>query len=424
MRPVLLVGGALIGLFFGGLGAWATLAPLDSAAIASGVLSVEGNRKTIQHLEGGIVAGIEVREGDVVEAGQVLLRLDETQSRAILEQLRTRHQAASALEARLIAERDGRTQIDFPAELTAGDPHPKIAETLVGETNIFAARRQSLDGQAAILEQRVAQYQEEIEGLEGQIVAESTQLKLLREELEAQETLVEQKLTGTQRLLELRREEAEIAGNRSRHIASIARVKQSIAEEKLKILELDTTRINEVVEELRETQTMIFDLTERIRAAEDVLARTIIRSPLADTIVNLQIHTVGGVVAQGEPLMDIVPRGERLVVQARVDTADIDSVHPGLIAQIRMTAFNHRHLKPIEGNVVSVSADRLTDERTGVPYYLARIELSEKSLSGLDDITLYPGMQAEVMIVTGERTALEYILRPITRSFDRALREE
>ena len=249
-------------------------------------------------------------------------------------------------------------------------------------------------------------------------------MEVLREELGAQETLVEKKLTGAQRLLELRREEAAIAGNRSRHVAAIARVKQNIAEEKLKILELNTNRLNEVVAQLRETQTLILDLSERIRAAEDVLARTLIRSPLTGTIVNLRIHTVGGVVARGEPLMEIVPLGERLVIQAQVDTADIDSVYPGLVAQIRLTAFNQRHLKPIEGNVVSVSADRLTDERTGVPYYLAQIELTDESLAELGDLELYPGMQAEVMIVTGARTALDYILRPVTRSFDRALREE
>jgi len=246
----------------------------------------------------------------------------------------------------------------------------------------------------------------------------------LSEERRAQEALVEKKLNSTERLLALRREEAEIFGNRSRRIAAIARVKQRIAEEKLKILELGTNHINEVVKELRETQTMMLDLTESIRAAQDVLTRTLIRAPLAGTIVNLQIHTVGGVITRGEALMEIVPSGGRLVVQARVDPADIDSVPPGLVAQIRLTSLDQRHLKPLQGSVVSVSADRLPDERTGVPYFLAKIELADQSVNELDDVDLYPGMQAEVMIVTGERTALEYILRPITRSIERALREE
>lgn len=367
---------------------------------------------------------IAVKEGEAVDAGQVLVQLDETQPRAVLAQLTTRFQAASALQARLVAERDGKDAIKFPVTLTVDKANPEVMEIIVGETNIFTARRQSLEGQAAILGQRVAQFREEIEGLEGQIMAESTQLGLLTEERQAQETLVEKKLTSTERLLALRREEVEIAGNRSRHVTAIARVKQNIAEEKLKILELDTNHINEVVKEIRETQTLIFDLSERIRAAQDVLSRTLIRSPLPGTIVNLQIHTIGGVIARGEMLMEIVPLGGRLVILARVDTADIDSVNPGLLAQFRLTAFNQRHLKPIEGDVVSVSADRLTDERTGVPYYLAKIELTHESLSDLDELELYPGMQAEVMIVTGERTTLEYILRPVTRSIERALREE
>lgn len=175
-----------------------------------------------------------------------------------------------------------------------------------------------------------------------------------------------------------------------------------------------------MVAELREIQTRLFDLTERIRAAEDVLERTEIRSPLDGTIVNLQVHTLGGVISPGEPLMEIVPRGERLVIQAQVEPADIDSVHPGLIAQVRLTAFNRRSAPPIEGEVVSISADRLTDPRTGQPYYLARIELPEDPLRGMEGMELYPGMQAEVMIVT----ALDYLLRSVTRSFDRALREE
>ena len=424
MMPVWLVGGIVIALFFGALGVWASLAPLDSAAIAPGTVAVEGNRKTIQHLEGGIVELIAVQEGEEVDAGQILVQLDKTQPRAALTQLKTRFQAASALQARLVAERDGQDEIAFPYTLIGEDAPPDVEETLRGEINIFAARRRSLEGQAAILEQRVAQFREEIEGLEGQIVAESTQLDLLSEERRAQEALVEKKLNSTERLLALRREEAEIFGNRSRRIAAIARVKQRIAEEKLKILELGTNHINEVVKELRETQTMMLDLTESIRAAQDVLTRTLIRAPLAGTIVNLQIHTVGGVITRGEALMEIVPSGGRLVVQARVDPADIDSVPPGLVAQIRLTSLDQRHLKPLQGSVVSVSADRLPDERTGVPYFLAKIELADQSVNELDDVDLYPGMQAEVMIVTGERTALEYILRPITRSIERALREE
>ena len=236
--------------------------------------------------------------------------------------------------------------------------------------------------------------------------------------------MVEKKLSGTQQLMALKREQAEITGERSRHVSAIARVKQNIAEERLKILGLDTSQINEVVSELREVQTTMFDLEERIRAAEDVLMRTEIKLPLSGTIVDLQIHTDGGVITPGAPLMDIVPSNERLVIQAQVNPEDIDSVQPGLSAQVVLTAFDRRNVAPLEGKVVSVSADRLVDEQTGQPFFLARIELPDTQGANETALELYPGMQAEVMIITGQRTALEYLLRPFTRTFDRALREE
>ena len=424
MRKVALCGAVVVAVFFGGLGGWAAVAPLESAAIASGVLSVESQRKTIQHLEGGIVAEILIRDGERVEAGQALLRLDETQARANLEQLRSRLHAALALEARLVAERDGLERIVFPEALASELPNQKIYDTLAGEESIFNVRRKALDGQAAILGQRIAQYEQEIEGLKGQIHAETTELGLIREELAGHQALVEKKLSGKQRLIELKRDEAAVLGARSKNVAAIARVEQNIAEEKLKILELATTRNNEVVETLRETQTQLSDIAERIRAADHVLSRTWISSPLAGIIVNLRVHTVGGVISPGEALMDIVPVGERLIVEAQVTPEDIDSVYPGLTAQVALTAFDRRNVPPVEGSVISVSADRLTDERTGFPYFLARIALPDDPGPDYRGLEFYPGMQAEVMIITGESTALDYVFRPIKRSFGRALREQ
>ena len=229
MRKVAWCGAAVVAVFFGGLGGWAAVAPLESAAIASGVLSVESRRKTIQHLEGGIVAEILVRDGERVEAGQALLRLDETQARANLEQLRSRLHAALALEARLVAERDGMKRIVFPEALASELPNRKIYDTLAGEESIFKVRRKALDGQAAILGQRIAQYEQEIEGLKGQIHAETTELGLIREELAGHKALVEKKLSGKQRLIELKRDEAAVLGARSKNIAAIARVEQNIA---------------------------------------------------------------------------------------------------------------------------------------------------------------------------------------------------
>ncbi len=221
----------------------------------------------------------------------------------------------------------------------------------------------------------------------------------------------------------MQRRSAEIEGNRNLHIAQIARARQSIAESHMRAADLETARLNQVVEELRKVQAEIYALNERVRAAGDVLARTDIRAPRAGTVVDLQVHTAGGVIAPGAALLDIVPSGDRLVVEAKVDPKDIDVVRQGLEAQVRFTAFNQRHRAPAQGTLTSISADLLTDEASGEKYYLARIELAETQADSVDLSALYPGMQAEVMIVTGARSALDYLLEPLVRSVDRAFRE-
>mgnify|MGYP002641167018 CR=1 FL=1 len=420
----IVIGCIIIALFFGALGGWAALAPLESAAIAPGEVAIDTKRKTIQHLEGGIIGDILVRDGDVVAAGQVLIRLAEIQSRAELELLQGRYVTASAIEARLIAERDGRTDIAFPDWLLDRLVEPEIIETVSGQVNIFASRRESLNHQTLILGKRIAQFGEEITGLKGQIESENMQLKLIAEESEDVRKLVELGLARRPRLLALEREAAALEGRRSQNLAGIARAKQSISEADLRISELKTAIINEVVQQLSETQAELFDLADRIRASEDKLARTEIRAPIGGTVVNLQVHTPGGVIAPGAPLLDIVPSDDPLVIEARIDPSDIDVVRIGLEAQVRISAFSQRNILPIPGVVNYVSADRLTDERTGAVYYVARIHLEEKDiLAALQGAELQSGMQAEVMIATGSRTALEAIIRPISNSFNRAFRE-
>lgn len=419
VAPVLFAGLAVILLFFVVLGGWAAFAPLKSAAIAPGIVAVESNRKTIKHLEGGIVAEILVRDGDLVVTGQPLIRLDDTQSKVTRERLKGRMVAGRALEARLIAERDRKTDIDFPPSLNVTD-HTKI---LVGQRSIFRTRKEALSAQQQILSQQTAQLAEEIAGLRGQIAAEDTQIGLIESELKDIQDLVDKGLAKRSRLLALQRRRAEIEGARSRNVAAVARAKQQITETKFRISELMTQKLNQVVEELRAVQTELFDIDERIRSADDVLLRTNVIAPLDGTIVGLQIHTLGGVVAPGEPLMDLVPSGAGMVIESQVDPNDIDVVHAGLTAQVRLTAFNQRNLSPLQGKVLTVSADRLTDERTGVPYFLARVALVENLSSDLA-VSLYPGMQAEVMIVTGERTVLDYIFKPLSRSLGRAFRED
>jgi membrane fusion protein, epimerase transport system len=416
------IGGAIVALFFGVFGAWAAFAPLESAAVARGVISVETQRKTIQHLEGGIVAEIRVRDGDEVGAEETLVVLDDTQARATLELLKGRQRAAQALEARLIAERDGRTEIAFPAavrDVTGAD----VAQLMRAQANIFTGRRQSIAGQTAILEQRIGQIQEEIRGLRGQTAAQAEQLALTNDEIASNQKLVDEGLSGKTRLLELQRALAEVTGDHSQSVASIARAEQNIEETRLQMADLKTNFINEAVQQLGVVQNDLLDLGEQIRSAEDVLRRTVIRSPMAGTVVGLQVHTVGGVVAPGQALLDVVPKGDRLVVEAFVDPQDIDVVEIGRPAQVRLTALTQRNLAPLKGRVTTVSADRLTDQRTGVDYFLARVELDEGQAAALGDDRLYPGMQAEIMIVTGARTTLDYLSQPIVDSFNRAFRE-
>jgi HlyD family type I secretion membrane fusion protein len=411
----------LLAAFFCGFGFWAALAPLESAAIASGIIGVDGRRKTVQHLEGGIVAEILVDEGSVVAAGDPLVRLDDTQTRATLERLRAQLYAAAAVKARLITERDALDQIDFPSWLqdeAARDS--EVAGTLAGQQRIFAAQRQTLASRSAILRQRIAQLHEEIAGLEAEIGAQDEQRKLIAEEIIGVRGLLAKGLERKPRLLELQRRAAEIDGARAQNRARIARAEQAIGEAKLEIEDLSTEHLHEVVRELGELETVLNDLRERIGAAEDVLRRTEVIAPVSGTVVDLRLFTTGGVIGPGDPILDLVPSEEALLVEAYVDPNDIDVVHPGLSAQVRLTAFNYRTTPTFSGIVHQVSADRLTNEQTGQAYYLARVALDEEASHS----ELYPGMPAEVMIVTGERTMLEYLLKPITATLHRALREQ
>lgn len=424
-RGYLLAGAGVIALFFGGFGGWAATAPLASAAIGHGPIVVGTMRKTVQHLEGGIVAQILVREGDMVEQDQPLLVLDDTQARASLGVLRARLQAATARQARAIAESKGATTIVFPgwleAEMTAD---PSSAEAIAVQERLFGTRREAIESQTAILRRRIAQYREEIAGLKAGLVADGKQADLIRQELADVRELVDKGLERRTRLRALERGAADIEGTRARNTSSIARAQQSIAESELRILDLKTRQSNEVATELRDTTAEIADTAERIVAARDVLARTIIRAPVAGTVMNMQIFTAGGVVGQRQPVLDIVPAGDDLVIQAQIDPNDIDVVHPGQKAQIRLLAYSPRTTPEVTGTVETVSADRLVNEKTGQGYYTARVKMDADSVAKLSHITLYPGMQTEVIMAGAERTLLSYLVRPMSGVFARSLRQE
>lgn len=410
--------------FFGTFGVWAALAPLESAAIAPGIVNVGSKRKTIQHLEGGIVKEIHVREGDKVEAGAVLVTMDTTRAFADLEITRNRIMSEYARESRLIAERDNAQNITWDKAL---DNYPTsdfdfVEKMKNSQEREFMARKRSIIGQIAILNQRIEQFRAEQEGIRSQIRSQRQQVVLLNDELDSMQRLFDKGFTGKARLLELQRNTVEVEGSLSQNSAAISRIDQNITEAQLQITDLEVSRLNEVLEALRETQSGIRELSERVAALTDVLDRTNIVAPIGGVVVGLQVFTRGGVVGPGEPLMDVVPSGGELVIEARVDPVDIDIVYPGLLAKVRLVSFNQRSTRPSDATVLTVSADHLTDERTGASYFLARVVLTEEALNALDQ-TITPGMPAEVLIITGEKTPFEYFMAPIERSFERAFRE-
>jgi HlyD family type I secretion membrane fusion protein len=424
IRAPLLAGLLFLLVFFLGFGAWAALAPLSSAAVAPGAVRVESNRKTVQHLEGGIIEELRVKDGDLVRAGQVLIRLDRTQAAAHHDALLHHHASLRAEEARLIAERDGRDRIAFGDELESRRDDPPVAEILAGQESIFATRRRSYRGQIEILRQRVEQLRSQIAGLGAQVASEDQQLALIAEETADVDSLVGKGLERKSRLLSLRREAAELAGSRGEHTAEIARAEQAIGETGLEMLNLADRLAAEVAEALQEVQGELAGIEEELHAAKDVLRRREIRAPIPGTVMGLQFFTDGGVIEPGVPILDVVPRGEKLVIEAQVSPLDIDTVKPGLPAQVRLTAFKQRRTPTLDGRVVQVSADRVADEQAGVVYYKADVEIDPTELARLEGVALYPGMPAEVLIQTGERTLADYLFAPILDSFARALREE
>lgn len=406
--------------FFGGFAAWSQLAPLASAAVASASVSPEGHRKTVQHLEGGIIRKIAVTEGDRVRAGETLLVLDDTQSLARFRLQKARHLALSALAARLAAEESGATVIDW----TNVPPGPGRKEAIADQETIFQARLETKLNWRGILEQRIGQLEKEIEGLEAQIQSATEQLALIDQEIRSVQALLKKGLARMPRLLALQRTRAEIGGRRAANRASIARSRQAIGEAQLQILALDVNRRDEAAKLLGEARAEISEVEEHLAGADDVLARTVITAPASGTVFNLRHKTNGGVVRPGEPILEIVPFGDELLVDARVSPADIDVVAVGLEAEVALTAFPQRNLPRLRGTVRHVSADRITDPENGEVYYLARIGFSRSALEALGpEVELLPGMPADVMIFTGTRTLFDYLAGPMLASLHKSLRE-
>jgi HlyD family secretion protein/epimerase transport system membrane fusion protein len=416
-------GWALIAVFIGGSVVWAGSARLDGAAIASGVVMVETKRKTIQHLEGGIIKDIPVAEGDKVKAGQVLVRFDDTHPKAALDLLRGRLVSALALEARLVAERDGAKEIEFPDEIVKNADDPKVSKVMMGEIDVLKARRSHISGQESVLSERIDKHHREIAGLRAQIASSREQLSLIEEEIQPVEEMVARGVVSKAVLLALKGKKAGITGKIGDLQAQVARAQEGISEVKLQLKMPGSRDHNEVTEQIQKVEGDIADLRDKIHAAEDVLRRTEVVAPRAGTVVDLQVHTVGGVVQPGQTLLDLVPDLDRLIVDVRIDPRDIDVVYPAMPAQVRLTAFNARTTPMLSGTVTSVSADRMIDQVTGIPYFTARVVLDADDID-FDLKRLKAGMQAEVFLVTAERTALDYLIEPLVRRFARAGREQ
>lgn len=413
----ILAGAAIVVATLAALLAWSILAPIESAVVAPGVVAVETNTKTVQHLEGGIVEGILVREGEAVTRGQTLIRLSDTLPAATYNEVRSEYVEVRAALARLEAERDGRGEVAMPADL-ADDEAAQAA--FAAQRTLFASRAALRAQKRNILQGTTEALGIEVEGLETQVAAERRRLALLREELEGASTLLAQGLTPRPRVLALQREEAEIEGAIGERVAAIGMARQRMQETLLRIAELDAAFAEEVDDAYGPTRARAYELAQKLAAAQDVMARTEIRSPIDGIVVGLQVHTVGAVVASGQALLDVVPTSDKLVVLASIDPLDIDAVVAGLPATIGLWAVNRRHRASLEGIVQTVSADRLVDQATGAGYYLARIELATDDFGG---VPIQPGMSADVMVRTGARTPWDYITAPLFRSLDRAFRE-
>src|ERR1700739_2127866 len=401
LRGITLVGNFLVLCFVLGLGTWSSFAPLESAAIASGVVEPESSRKTIQHLEGGIVRNILVSDGDVVHSGQTLITLDDTRARAEVESLRAQLWDAMAREARLLAEQQERDRVAFPPALQAiAEQNSVVAALLSAQRDIYQTRHEVFESQLAIITQKKSESMEEIQGLKAQAAAAAQRSAIVGEELSMVADLVEKGLERRPRLLNLQREMADIEGRRGEIAAQISRAEQVANESNATRYKLESDRQNDIAQSLREAQNQKFQLREKLLCAEDQLSRTEVKSPEDGVVTELRIHTPGGVIGAGAPLLDLVPRQDRLIVTARLRPEDIDVVYPGLKAEVHLLPYNQRRVPRLKGTVMQVSADRLVDKRTDEPYYATKIRVEDPRIAERH-IKIIPGMPAQVFITTG-----------------------
>ena len=423
MRRSVFGGTATAVLLVFGVGGWAATTEIAGAVIAQGSLVVESNVKKVQHPTGGVVGELRVREGDQVGAGDVVLRFDDTVTRANLGVVVKGIDELTARQARLKAEQDGSGAVSFPAELISRKANPTVSELVDEEVLLFGLRRAARHGQQSQLKERIAQLREQMNGMSEQVAAKRREIDLVGQELKGIHDLWQKNLVQINRVTALERDEARLQGEHGALLSGISQTKGKISETELQILQIDQEHRTEVGKELAEIRGRLAEFAEKRVAAEDLLTRMDVRAPCDGVIHQLAIHTIGGVVGQGEPIMLIVPKTDNLAVEARIAPQEIDQVRVGQNAMLRLSAFNQRTTPELTGEVAMVAADVSQDQKTGATFYTVKIGLSKNEIARLDSLRLVAGMPVESFIQTGERTAISYLAKPLTDQISRAWRE-
>jgi HlyD family secretion protein len=420
----LIVGLSVVILLAGGLGGWASTAQISGALIAPGSIVVESNVKKVQHPTGGVVGELRAHDGDVVKAGDVVVRLDDTVTKASLAIVTKNLDGLWARAARLEAEQRGLDKVTFPPMLTSRAKEPEVNAIIASETKLFEVRVNGRTGQKAQLRERIVQLNEEISGLTAQERAKDQEIALVEKELAGVRDLYDKHLVQLSRLTTLERDAARLAGERAQYIASRAQAKGKITEIELQVIQVDKDVVSDVSKDLRETNDKIGEFVERKVTAEDQLRRVDIRAPQDGMVLQSSVHTVGGVITAGDAIMLIVPQSDDLLVEAKVNPQDIDKLQLGQKTLLRLSAFNQRTTPELNGVVTRVSPDTTTDQRTGQPYYTIRVSMSPAEIQRLGDVKLIPGMPVEAFVQTGDRTLLSYLIKPLSDQLMRAFREK
>jgi HlyD family secretion protein len=423
IRKHLTAGLVVVLVLAGGFGTWASTMQISGALIAPGQVVVDSNVKKVQHPTGGVVGEVRVRDGDIVKAGDIVVRLDETVVRASLAIVVKTLNGLWARAARLEAEQRGADKINFPSMLTDRANDPDVRDLIASETKLFEVRVYGRAGQKLQLRERVAQLNEEIVGLTAQEQAKEKEIALVEKELVGVRQLYEQRLIQISRLTVLERDAARLNGERGQYISARAQSKGKITETELQIIQVDKDMVSEVSKDLRETNDKIGEFVERKVTAEDQLRRIDIRAPQDGVVLQSTVHTVGGVITAGDAIMMIVPKADDLSVEAKVNPQDIDKLAIGQKTVLRFSAFNQRTTPELNGKVSRVSADVTTDQRSGQTYYTIRVSMAPEEVARLGEVKLVPGMPVEAFVQTGDRTMFSYLLKPFSDQLMRTFRE-